>query len=127
MTTGQLIAIVLAIFGSSGLWHLIEARLSRKDEVDDRKHKSIEEFEENLDRCSDACKKLLAYILMPWQEDVMNREKQVIGVYEYEVMTGLAKVYTELGGNGTVKNRQDYINTLTKIPDTDWSESEWRN
>lgn len=127
MTTGQLITIVLAIFGSSGLWHLIEARLSRKDEVDDRKHKSIEEFEGNLDRCSDACKKLLAYILMPWQEDVMNREKQVVGVYEHEVMAGLAKVYAELGGNGTVKNRQDYINTLTKIPDVDWSESEWKN
>lgn len=130
MTTGQLITIVIAIFGSSGLWHLIETRLIRKDELKDRNQKSINEYEEHLMQCSDACKKLLAYILIPWQEDAMGRSEKFVGIHEYEVMSGLCQTYREIGGNGTVKNRQEYIDTFDRVPDVDIEEKEiesWTN
>ena len=119
LTTGQLITIVIAIFGSSGLWHLLETRLIRKDELKDRDVKDLHDYEEHLELCSKSCKKLLAYILIPWQEDAMARSEKFVGIHEYEVMSGLCETYRELGGNGTVKKRQDYIDTFDRVPDVD--------
>lgn len=122
MTTGQLIAIIIAVVGGDGIWRLLEHRLSRKDHIADRGHKSIEEFEQDLKNCCDATKKLLAYIIMPWQETIMSRDETFVGINEYKVLGGLVKVYQELDGNGTVKNQQEYIDTFQRVPDIDIDE-----
>lgn len=122
MSTAQLIAIIVAIVGADGLWKFIEHRFNRKDTLADRKHKSIEEFEDDLVKCCDATKKLLAYIIIPWQEHIMSREETFVGINEYKVLGGLVKVYQELDGNGTVKNQQEYIDTFQRVPDIDVEE-----
>lgn len=122
MTTGQLIAILIAIVGGDGIWRLIEHRFARKDHLADREHKSLNEFEQDLTKCCNATKKILAYIIMPWQEYIMSREEMFVGINEYKVLGGLVKVYQELDGNGTVKNQQEYIDTFQRVPDIDIEE-----
>ena len=122
MSTAQLIAIIIAIIGADGLWKLVEHRFNRKDTLADREQKTIEEFEQDLIKCCNATKKLLAYIIMPWQEHIMGREEPFVGINEYKVLGGLVKVYQELDGNGTVKNQQEYIDTFQRVPDTEVEE-----
>ena len=119
MTTGQLIAIIVAIVTSNGLWAFIENRFNRKDKLADTEQKSIEDFEYQLEMCSDACKKMLSYILIPWTEHVVQREEEFVGIHEYEVMSGLISSATDLGLNGVLEHRWGYIDTYKRVPDVD--------
>ena len=107
---------------SNGLWAFIESRYNRKDKLADTEQKSIEDFEEQLNLCSDTCKQLLAYILVPWTENVIHREDEFIGIHEYEVMDGLVDSAMKLGLNGVISNRWEYIESYKRVPDVDIEE-----
>lgn len=120
MSTAQLIAILIAIVGGDGVWRLLEHRLSRKDHLTDRKHLSMEEMEQSLEKCAKACLRLLAFNLYSWQESVMAREEKNVGINEWKVMDGQYESYRDFDGNGTVKSRQAWIErNFEQVPDVD--------
>lgn len=124
MTTGQVIAIIIAVVGGDGIWRVLEHRLSRKDQLKDRKHLSIADLEADLEKCSKACLRLLAFNLYAWQENVMARHERNIGVNEWRVMNGQYESYKGFGGNGTVESRQLWIKeNFEQIPDIDLDNS----
>ena len=119
MSTTQLIAIIIAIVTSNGLWAFIESRYNRKDKLADEEQKSIEDFEHELSMCSSACRQMLAYILIPWQDRIMMRDEEFIGVHEHEVMSSMCDAFFNLGGNNTVKHRWEFVKEFKKVPDID--------
>lgn len=120
MSTAQLIAILIAVIGSNGLWAFLEGRFKRKDHLADQKQMSIEDMETALDKCARACLRLLAYNLYSWQEVVMGREEKNVGINEWKVMNGQYESYQDFDGNGTVKSRQTWIEkNFEQVPDVD--------
>lgn len=128
MTNGQLVAlfvgnivtVICAIAGSSGYWNYKQRKLEREYEQEDRDDIDIKKFEEKLERAIKAGIVTLAYVIMPWQERIMDRPERLVGIEEHDTLADLYKAYSSLGGNSTVERRQEYIeHNFQLAPDGD--------
>lgn len=120
MTTEQLTAIILTIIGSGGLWRIVENRLNRRDKIKDQDILDISEFGKKVEALAKSNLQILCFLIMPWQERVISRTEKLIGIEEHDLYNDLYKVYKNMGGNGTVQRRQEYIEEMySLVPDED--------
>ena len=120
MTAEQLTAIIITIIGSGGLWRIVENRLNRRDKVKDQDLLDINEFGKKVEALSKSNLQILCFLIMPWQERVISRTEKLIGIEEHDLYNDLYKVYKNMGGNGTVQRRQEYIEEMySLVPDED--------
>lgn len=125
MSAEQLTAIIITIIGSGGIWKLIENRLNRRDKLKDQDVIDVREFEKKVEACVKSNIQILCFLIMPWQERVMSRSEKLVGIEEHDMYHDLYKAYKNLGGNGTVERRQNYIEEVYSIvPDDDISHIE---
>lgn len=117
MSTAQFITILIAIIGSSGLWHFLESRFERKDKTKDKKENEKTALE-------NAVLAMLYDRLDPMLKAAIIRENDVVGVEEFARIDNLYKPYSELGGNGTLKRRYDIVNTYDRINDSEIADFE---
>lgn len=105
MTIEMIVAIVLAGLGSSGLWTLIDHRISRKDKRKD----NADEIRERQRAVNLA---LLHHLLYNICEKALLRGK--VYVSEYDDISHLAEQYFAEGGNGTGKLLIEEVRKLPK-------------
>lgn len=117
---GNIVTVLAAIFGSSGYWSYKQRKLERSYEEEDKTEFDYKAFEATLERCVKANLVTMAFILTPWQERIMAREEKLVGVDEHDSLNDLFNSYRDLGGNGTVQRRQEYIaSAFDIVPDED--------
>ncbi len=120
MTAEQLTAIIITIIGSGGLWRIVENRLNRRDKIKDQDVFDISEFGKKVESLTKSNLQILCFLIMPWQERVISRQEKLIGIEEHDLYNDLYKVYKNMGGNGTVQRRQEYIEEMySLVPDED--------
>ena len=107
---GLIIAIVIAILGSSWIGEVVKYRMQRKD----KKH-DVED--ENINTLKAGQRTTLKYLLKPWLKEIITRKDDNVGIEEFSELTKLYQAYAAAGGNGEVQRLYAIIDSYERIDD----------
>lgn len=100
MSIENIIALVVAVFASTGFWTFLNSRFSKKDKKREDLDKEIEELKQSVDLQSKMLKGLGHDRIVYLGNEYLKRKS--ITKDEYENLHDYLFVpYTKLGGNGT--------------------------